>query len=342
MDKNRILIVEDEFITGTDLTRRLEKAGYEVVGLADTGRKAIALAGEMHPDLILMDISLKEEMNGIHAAQEIKKIHDLPVVFLTANSDEATVNEALRSDPFGYITKPVDDRSLKTAIRIALYKHDMEGRVKASEEQFRNIANLLDESIFLIARNYAVKYLNQCAANLAGKDVEACTDKHIQALLPEPIGKALGIAVAEVFETGTPFRKTGRYEFNHTTVWLDTSILPFHRNGKDVTHVLGISRDITARILLELEMEKKGVGQLERNMEQFQILNDKIRNPLQIISSLATIEKGPGSQQILAQVAIIDHLVDRLDSGWAESKKVRSFLLRHYGHGENQNDQEKP
>ena len=334
MPKYTILIVEDEFITGTDLQRRLQKAGYDVPVIVDTGQKAVALAGTMRPDLVLMDITLREEMTGIHAAMEISRSYHIPVVFLTANSDESTINDAIGTEPFGYLTKPVDDRALKTTIQMALFKHAMETRLKASEEQYRTIANLVDESIYIIARDYTFHYLNQCAADLIGLDAGFCTGKPLQDLLPEPAGRALAAAVGEVFRTGTPSRTTGRFEFPQNAVWLDTSLIPFRLEGDEVTTVLGISRDITGRVLLEQEMGKKGIGRIEKNMEQFQVLNDQIRNPLQIIASLTSLDNGPGSERILKQVAVINDLVDRLDKGWVESEKVRSFLLRHYGHGQ--------
>ncbi|NMB80068.1 MAG: PAS domain-containing protein, partial [Methanomicrobiales archaeon] len=257
-----------------------------------------------------------------------------PVIFLSANSDDATVSEALSSEPFGYLTKPVNDRSLHTAIRMALYKYAMEMHLRRSEEQFRLIADLLGESLYLIARNYTIRYVNRCGAELTGRHADDVVGKPVTTVLPESISRALTNAVARVFETGTTFIKTGRYEFNGSVVWLETTILPFHKDDGKVVTVLGISRDISDRILLEEEMNRKGLIQLEKNMEQFQVLNDKIRNPLQVIAVMATLEKTPNNEKILKQVAVIDDLIDQLDKGWAESRKVRSFLLRHYGHGE--------
>ena len=342
MARTTILIVEDEFITGADLQRRLEKAGYHVPVVADSGQKAIAFAREIRPDLVLMDISLKEEMTGVQAAQEISRTYRIPVIFLTANTDESTVDEAIRAEPFGYLTKPVDERALKTTIRMALFKHELEERLRASEEQYRTLADLLDESIYLIARDYTVTYLNTCAANLAGKDPASCIGQTIQSVLPEAIAQALVTAVGEVFRTGLPFRRTGRYDFNNTIAWLDTSIIPFHTREGEVTSVLGISRNITDRVILEQEMSRKGIFRIEKNMEQFQVLNDQIRNPLQVIAALTSLDNGPNCERIQRQVAIIDDLVARLDKGWAESTKVRSFLLRHYGHGETLRDKDYP
>jgi PAS domain S-box-containing protein len=333
MKKTSILVVEDEFITGADLQRRLEKAGYEVPAVVDTGRKAIAAAGEIRPDIVLMDITLKEEMTGIVAAKEISGKYDIPVIFLTAHSDESTVDQAVLSEPFGYLIKPVDDRALRSTIRMALFKHRMELRLRESEEHYRTIARLVDESIYIVNRDLIVTYLNQCAADVLGLPPESVVGKSLQEVLPKDAGLALVAALGEVIASGKPFRHTSGFAFPNRQVWLDTSLIPFGTEGESVTSVLGISRDITGRILLEREMEKEGLTQIEKNMEQFQVLNDHIRNPLQIISALTTLDNGPNAEKVLQQIAVIDDLVTRLDKGWVESEKVRSFLLRHYGHG---------
>jgi two-component system, response regulator PdtaR len=333
-EKSTVLVVEDEFITGTDLQRRLKNAGYDVPVVVDTGKKAIATAGDLQPDIVLMDIALKEEMTGIVAAKEIGRLFDIPVIFLSSHADETTVDEAVRSEPFGYLIKPVDDRALKTAIQMGLYKHAMDLRLRESEERYRTMANLVDESVYIISRDYSVLYINQCAAALLNVEVNAVTGKTINDVLEPSVRDAMVAALEEVFTTGKPVRRTSRFGFPHAPVWLDTSLIPFRIGGTEVTSVLGISRDITARVLLEQAMEQEGISRIEKNMEEFQVLNDQIRNPLQIITALTNLDNGPRSEKILEQVAIIDDLVTRLDKGWVESEKVRTFLLRHYGHGQ--------
>jgi len=335
MKKVKILVVEDEFITGADLQRRLQKAGFDVPVVVDTGKKAISMAGEVRPDLVLMDITLKEEMTGITAAKEISRQYRIPVIFLTAHSDEATVDQAILSEPFGYLIKPVDDRALKTTIQMALFKHTMELRVRESEERYRTMAGLVDESIYVIGHDLTILYINQCAASIFGQSPESIIGKALPDVLPDEAGTVLAGALGEVISAGKPFRNTRMFTFPHGQLWLDTSLIPFGTQGDEITSVLGISRDITGRVFLEKEMEKQGITRIEKNMEQFQVLNDQIRNPLQIIAALTTLDNGQNTQKILAQIAVIDDLVTQLDKGWVESEKVRSFLLRHYRHGEN-------
>jgi two-component system, response regulator PdtaR len=335
MEQRTILIVEDEFIIGAYLQRKLQKAGFNVPLVVDTGKKAIAAAGELQPDVVLMDIMLKEEMTGITAAKEINRLYDIPVIFLTAHSDDATVSSALESEPFGYLIKPVDDRALRTAIQMALYKHAMEFRLKESEERYRMMASLVDESIYIIGRDYTVLYINQCAAALLNTDAGSVIGKKINAVLKPSVLEAMSSALAEVFDTGKPVRRTSHFGSEGHRIWLDTSLIPFRVGSAEVTSVFGISRNITDRVQLEQEMEQEGISRIEKNMEQFQILNDQIRNPLQIIGALANLDNCPSAPKIQAQIARIDDLVTQLDKGWIESEKVRSFLLRHYGHGKN-------
>ena len=130
MKQPQILIVEDEAIVALDIQQRLVAHGYAVVGTAATGARAIELAEQHRPDLVLMDIRLQGPMDGITAAEEIRNRFHRPVVFLTAFSEEATLQRAKLVEPFGYILKPFEDRELKTIIEIALYKHQADEQIR--------------------------------------------------------------------------------------------------------------------------------------------------------------------------------------------------------------------
>ena len=129
MKPANILIVEDEFILASDLGFRLRDLGYTVAGVVATGADAVALADRCRPDLVLMDIRLQGPMDGIAAAQEIRRRWRFPVVFLTAHGDDDTLQRAKLAEPFGYILKPFEDRELRTLIEIALYKHRAEEEI---------------------------------------------------------------------------------------------------------------------------------------------------------------------------------------------------------------------
>jgi len=116
-----ILIVEDEVIVADDVRVTLEEFGYNVVGIAASGEEAIACSDSRHPDLVLMDITLKGNIDGIAAARQIKQRLNIPIVFLTAHGEESTVNRAKHAGPSGYLIKPFTDHDLRSAIENALH-----------------------------------------------------------------------------------------------------------------------------------------------------------------------------------------------------------------------------
>jgi len=119
------MVVEDEFIVSMEIQDRLKSLGYSIAYAAASGVDAIDKVPETRPDLVLMDIMLKGEIDGVVAAERIKSRYEIPVIYLTAHSDEATLTRAKISQPFGYLIKPFDERGLHTTIEMALYRHDM-------------------------------------------------------------------------------------------------------------------------------------------------------------------------------------------------------------------------
>src|SRR5690606_1261788 len=122
MAEGRILIVEDEHIVAMGIKRMLKGLGYTVTGVASSGKDAISKAESTFPDLILMDIMLKGELDGVEAAKEIKERFDVPIVYLTAYSDSNILERVKKTGPSGYIVKPFDEKDLYSNIEIALHR----------------------------------------------------------------------------------------------------------------------------------------------------------------------------------------------------------------------------
>jgi len=138
MEPNRrILIAEDESVIAIDITRTLERLSYKVIGYCRTGRDVITKAGEQKPDLILMDIMLEGDITGIEAAEEIMKLYNIPVIYLTAFADPVTLEKAKLTEPFGYILKPYDERTLNTSIEMALYKNEINKKLRERTEELK-------------------------------------------------------------------------------------------------------------------------------------------------------------------------------------------------------------
>src|SRR5205823_4834525 len=130
----RVLVVEDEAVVSMDIVASLARLGYEAVGTAATGERAVELAESARPDLVLMDIHLAGEMDGVEAARRIRASTHAPVVYLTAYSDDETLRRAKLTEPFGYAVKPFEERELHILIEIALRKHALEERLRRAEE----------------------------------------------------------------------------------------------------------------------------------------------------------------------------------------------------------------
>jgi PAS domain S-box-containing protein len=135
MTSARVLIVEDENIVAENLASQLQQQGYTVTALVASGEQAIRQAAETRPDVVLMDIRLRGETDGIQAAAEIRAQFDLPVIYMTGYSDEATLQRAHLTEPFGYLLKPFEARELRVALEMALYKHAMEKRLRQANEE---------------------------------------------------------------------------------------------------------------------------------------------------------------------------------------------------------------
>jgi signal transduction histidine kinase len=135
MDSTRIVVVEDEQIVSKDIQFRLKRFGYEIAGAAASGEDAVMLVQETKPDLVLMDVMLKGDMMGTEAAEIIRREYGIPVIYLTAYADQATLNQAKVTEPYGYVLKPFDERELQTAIEMALYKFRAEKENQKLKEQ---------------------------------------------------------------------------------------------------------------------------------------------------------------------------------------------------------------
>ena len=202
----RILIVEDEPVVALDLRTRLTRMGYIVTETVARGEDALELVGTLCPNLILMDIRLRGVMDGISAAEEIRKRYGLPVIYLTAHADEATVDRARITEPFGYILKPFDERELRTVIEMALYKHDAERKLRESERRYATTLSSIGDAVIATDPNGRVTFMNPVAERLTGWNLAEALDSSLKSVfnicneetrvtVSNPIDKALAEGV---------------------------------------------------------------------------------------------------------------------------------------------------
>lgn len=141
MEDVKILVVEDESIIGLNIKKKLKSFGYTVPAIVATGEEAIKMAEITFPDLVLMDVRLKGDMDGVETAAEIRKKFDIPIVYLTAYSDDEVLEKAKKTEPYGYIVKPFKANDLRSNIEIALYKHKMEKDLQGKESH-KNVKSM--------------------------------------------------------------------------------------------------------------------------------------------------------------------------------------------------------
>lgn len=146
--QQRIFIVEDEPIIAAGIARKLEQLDYAIAGRATNGEAALRAIETDPPDLVLMDIKLEGRIDGVETAAQIRRRLDVPIVFLTAFADEATLARAKEQEPFGYIVKPFTDRELSGAIEVALHRHELDRTIRAREERYRILSEVLTDYAF--------------------------------------------------------------------------------------------------------------------------------------------------------------------------------------------------
>ncbi len=193
----RIAICEDERIVALDIKTFLVRSGSSVVGVFSSAEELLENMARINPDLVLMDINLEGDMDGVEASRELFERWSVPVIFLTAYADPSTIERAKLSQPFGYVIKPFDERDLKTALTIGLYRSSMERKLKASEARYRGLFEAGLAAVFLVDGNGTVTEGNRAYEVLAGgrsslKELIADSDSHALLMRSLADGKAYG------------------------------------------------------------------------------------------------------------------------------------------------------
>jgi PAS domain S-box-containing protein len=183
--KDTILIVEDEAIVAESLQRKLEKMGYTVTDVCASGGEALESIESLHPGLILMDIKLEGNVDGIETAHSIGDKYDLPIVYLTAYADEPTLQRAKLTEPYGYVLKPFTDRELRSNIEIAFYKYQMEKELKESEKRLRKIVQEMRNGLLVVDNNWKISFANEHFLEITGYTQEEIYNQDVRVLLDQ-------------------------------------------------------------------------------------------------------------------------------------------------------------
>ncbi len=188
---HRVMVVDDEAVISMQLEERLEAMGYDVVGTASSGEEAVDMAIDLRPDIILMDIVMPGKLDGIQASEMIKAELDIPVIFLTAYTDEKFIDKAKDVEPFGYIVKPFQEKEIRACIEIAIFKSRIERRLRESEERYRSMVDSASKAIIAINSSGKIIYWNHASEVMFGYSAGEAAGKPLTLLVPEQLGKEL-------------------------------------------------------------------------------------------------------------------------------------------------------
>ena len=205
MNKHRIMLVEDEKVVAADIQECVNGLGYQVVGAAATGTEALRLAVNTMPDLVLMDIKLKGDLDGIEVAGALYDQLKIPVVYLTAHADAEILERAKLTNPSGYVLKPFDDRTLRTAIEIAFDRHRRERQMIEGGQRLAAAIGSIDEAVIVTQENGRVALMNHVAESLTGWKQEDALGKPVNevfVMLNMRTGAPQPFPVGRVFREG--------------------------------------------------------------------------------------------------------------------------------------------
>lgn len=276
----QVLLVEDERVIARDIRASLENIGYSVPAIATSGEEAIAKAAELHPDLILMDIRLKSEMDGIQAAEQIWKQFQIPIIYATGYSDRNTLERAKATGPFGYILKPIEERELYVAVETALQRFRLSMELQKREQWLTTILKGIGDGVIVVDAAAQVKFLNLVAEALLGypqaeiqnqpiTEVFRIVDEQTLAPIENPIIRTL-----ERGEISTLPDQTLLIASDGTMLPIADSAAPLKNEHGVITGAVLVFRDITEkRLAEERSIAIARSQQLQAQMMELQRLN---------------------------------------------------------------------
>jgi two-component system, sensor histidine kinase and response regulator len=296
--KSRIIIVEDDKIIAKDIKSTIEANGYNVVGMASSGEEAILKVGDKRPDIVIMDVKLKGELDGIDAALQIKALYDTPVVFLTSYVDNKTIARAKITGPMGYILKPFEEIELCTALEIALYKDLLDKKMRDNERWLSTILTSIGDAVIATDRDGYIKFMNPVAEALTGWTVERTINRSLgevfnikDAESGDPIASPLErVRVTAV--AGEPGRTTILIRRDGSEIPIAENVAPIKDHQGAFSGAVIVFSDITSRKRMEdyLRLTKEHAEAASKEKNRFLAhISHEIRTPLNAITGFAEL-----------------------------------------------------
>ena len=251
MNEHTILVIEDDALIAANLVHTLSSLGYTVQKPVATGEDAVRSVTTQQPDLVLTDIELIGSMNGIEAAEKIRAIADIPIVYLTAYTDDLRLKQAQLTEPYGYIVKPAHSRELNATIEMALYKHGLDRKLKESEEKYRVVADFTYDWEFWLAPDGKFIYVSPSCERITGyRPEEFMVDPDLMVTIVHDNDRDRVIDNLSHKEDG--FGEKGALEFRIIARggeerWISHECQPLYGPNGEYLGIRGSNRDITER-----------------------------------------------------------------------------------------------
>jgi two-component system cell cycle sensor histidine kinase/response regulator CckA len=259
-----ILVVEDERIVACDIEESLIALGYDVTGTASSAEECWSSVARRRPDLVLMDVRIQGDVDGIETARRLKKNYDIPVIYLTAYADERSIERACETAPHGYVLKPFRSGELRSAVEIALVKHRLETELKNRERWFATTLDAIGDAVIAADRDGIVTLVNPMASALLGVDREELVGlalRRVYRTIDERTREPLedpSLATARLNRTLRPLDRTALVTA-HGEVPIEESVAPILDENGETLGVAVVFRDAT-----EARRHKERVALIDR------------------------------------------------------------------------------
>jgi PAS domain S-box-containing protein len=181
--KEKVLIIEVDPLVALDLQMEVEELGYEVVGVAESASEALLAAKMCHPQIAIAEVRLMGSMDGIQTARLLRNVYHVPVIFLTAYCDDATITRAARAMPYGYLIKPFRHRELKATLCVALHKAGEDARMRSAHEELEATVGSMRDGLLMVSHAGAIQLMNTAAEALTGWPRELAKGKKLNVVL---------------------------------------------------------------------------------------------------------------------------------------------------------------
>lgn len=319
-ERPKILIVEDESIVALHIRNSLQHLGYDIFAVVSSGEEALKITEHAKPDLTLMDIQLNGSLDGVETAEILFKKHQIPVIYLTAFADGPTIDRAKTSEPFGYLVKPFEEKDLRGALEMALYKNKIENKLRESEQRYHSLFYQSLSLVFIHDLKGNFTDVNQTFVDLFGYRQNELEKMNLSDLFPAEQLVDYFNAIETLKSNSLPgqiYELRGKGK-NGDSIYIETVSSIITKGGTTIA-VQGIARDVTERKAFEQKLikAKEDAEKSDKLKTEFLAqISHEIRTPVNNIVTFASLLKEEIEENLPAGLEsafkIIDSSAQRL------------------------------